>query len=115
MKDDIELLGLQPERVIFRDMWKDMVWNKRLTLDVEEMAVLKINRDDDDESSFQTPLTPIVTSGASTNACYTKYSPRHCRQATQQVGYNPTKTINRGYKNYSYSHSIVFLIVPHEL
>ena len=42
-------------------------------------------------SSFQTPLTPKVTSGASTITCYTKYSPpaQHAGYiATQQVGYD---------------------------
>ena len=30
--DDMELLGLQPEWAIFRDVWKDLIWGKRLTL-----------------------------------------------------------------------------------
>ena len=29
---DMKLLGLQPEWAIFRDMWKDLIWGKRLTL-----------------------------------------------------------------------------------
>ena len=32
MKDDMELLGLHPEWAIFRDMWRDLICGKRLTL-----------------------------------------------------------------------------------
>ena len=32
VKNDMKLLGLQPEWVIFRDMWRDLIWGKRLTL-----------------------------------------------------------------------------------
>ena len=32
MKDDMEVLGLQPEWAIFMDMWRDLIWGKRLTL-----------------------------------------------------------------------------------
>ena len=26
VKDDMKLLGLQPEWTIFRDMWRDLIW-----------------------------------------------------------------------------------------
>ena len=32
MKDDLKLLGLHPEWAIFRDMVRDLMWGKRLTL-----------------------------------------------------------------------------------
>ena len=32
MKDDMEELGLHPEWVVFRDMWRDLISEKRLTL-----------------------------------------------------------------------------------
>ena len=32
VRDDIELLGLHPEWAVFRDMWRDLIWGKRLTL-----------------------------------------------------------------------------------
>ena len=30
VKDDMKLLGLQPEWAVFRDMWKDLIWGKHL-------------------------------------------------------------------------------------
>ena len=30
VKDDMELLGLHSERAIFRDVWRDLIWGKRL-------------------------------------------------------------------------------------
>ena len=32
MRDDMKLLGLHFEWAIFRDMWRDLIWGKRLTL-----------------------------------------------------------------------------------
>ena len=32
VKDDLKLLGLHSEWAIFRDMWRDLIWGKRLTL-----------------------------------------------------------------------------------
>ena len=32
VSDDRKLLGLQPEWTLFRDMWRDFIWGKRLTL-----------------------------------------------------------------------------------
>ena len=32
VRDDMKLLGLHPEWAIFRDMWRDLIWGKRLTL-----------------------------------------------------------------------------------
>ena len=32
VRDDMKLLGLNPEWAIFRDMWRDLIWGKRLTL-----------------------------------------------------------------------------------
>ena len=32
VKNDITFLGLQPEWAMFRDMWRNLIWNKRLTL-----------------------------------------------------------------------------------
>ena len=32
VKDDMELLGLHSEWAIFRDVWRDLIWGKRLTL-----------------------------------------------------------------------------------
>ena len=32
VKDDMKFLGLQPEWAMFRDMWRDLVWGKHLTL-----------------------------------------------------------------------------------
>ena len=32
VRDDMKLLGLHPEWDIFRDMWRDLIWGKRLTL-----------------------------------------------------------------------------------
>ena len=32
VKDDLKLLDLHPEWAIFRDMWMDLIWGKRLTL-----------------------------------------------------------------------------------
>ena len=32
VKDDMELLGLHPEWAIFRDVWRDLFWRKRLAL-----------------------------------------------------------------------------------
>ena len=29
---DMKLLGLHPELAIFKDMWRDLIWGKRLTL-----------------------------------------------------------------------------------
>ena len=31
-KDDMKLLGLHSEWAIFSDMWRDLIWGKRLTL-----------------------------------------------------------------------------------
>ena len=30
VKDDLELLGSHSEWAIFRDMWRDLIWGKRL-------------------------------------------------------------------------------------
>ena len=47
-KNDKKLLGLQPEWTVFRDMWRDSIWNKRLTIaSVEEKDDFKINDDDE--------------------------------------------------------------------
>ena len=32
IKDDMQLLGLQPEGVIFKDIWTNLIWDKCLTL-----------------------------------------------------------------------------------
>ena len=32
VRDDMKLLGLHPEWAVFRDMWRDLIWGKRLTL-----------------------------------------------------------------------------------
>ena len=32
VKVDMELLGLQPEWTMFRDTWREFIWDKRLTL-----------------------------------------------------------------------------------
>ena len=32
VKDDMKLLGLHSEWAIYRDMWRDLIWGKRLTL-----------------------------------------------------------------------------------
>ena len=32
IRDDMKLLGLHPEWAVFRDMWRDLIWGKRLTL-----------------------------------------------------------------------------------
>ena len=32
VRDDMKLLGLHSEWCIFRDMWRDLIWGKRLTL-----------------------------------------------------------------------------------
>ena len=32
VRDDMKLLGLHSEWAIFRDMWRDLIWGKRLTL-----------------------------------------------------------------------------------
>ena len=51
VRDDMKLLGLHPEWAIFRDMWRDLIWGKRLTLAQRgKMDVFKINDDDDDDT-----------------------------------------------------------------
>ena len=32
VEDDMKLLGLHSEWAIFRDVWRDLIWGKRLTL-----------------------------------------------------------------------------------
>ena len=32
VSDDMKLLSLHPERAIFSDKWKDLIWGKHLTL-----------------------------------------------------------------------------------
>ena len=32
VRDNMRLLGLHPEWAIFKDMWRDLIWGKRLTL-----------------------------------------------------------------------------------
>ena len=32
VRDDMKLLGLHHEWATFRDMWRDLIWGKRLTL-----------------------------------------------------------------------------------
>ena len=32
VKDDMKLLGLHSEWAVFRDVWRDLIWGKRLTL-----------------------------------------------------------------------------------
>ena len=32
VRDDMKLLGLHSEWAVFRDMWRDLIWGKRLTL-----------------------------------------------------------------------------------
>ena len=50
VRDDMKLLDLPPEWAVFRDMWRDLIWGKRLTLAQRgKMDVLKINDDDDDD------------------------------------------------------------------
>ena len=53
VRDDMKLLGLHPEWAVFRDMWRDLIWGKRLTLAWRgKMDVLKINDDDDDDDDL---------------------------------------------------------------
>ena len=50
MRDDMKLLGLHSEWVIFKDMWRDLIWGKRLTLAKHgKRDVFKIDDDDDDD------------------------------------------------------------------
>ena len=47
---DMQLPGLHSEWAICKDMWRDLIWGKRLTLaQRRERDVFKINNDDDDE------------------------------------------------------------------
>ena len=32
VRDDMRLLGLHPEWAVFKDMWRDLIWGKCLTL-----------------------------------------------------------------------------------
>ena len=32
VRDDMKLLSLHPEWAVFRDMWRDLIWGKRVTL-----------------------------------------------------------------------------------
>ena len=32
VKNDMKLLGLHSEWAVFRDVWRDLIWGKRLTL-----------------------------------------------------------------------------------
>ena len=32
MKNDMKFLGLQPKWAMIRDMWRDLIWSKRLIL-----------------------------------------------------------------------------------
>ena len=32
VRDDMRLLGLHSECAVFRDVWRDLIWGKRLTL-----------------------------------------------------------------------------------
>ena len=46
----MKLLGLHPEWAIFKDMWRDLIWGKRLTLAKRgKRDVFKLNEDDDDD------------------------------------------------------------------
>ena len=46
----MKLLGLHSEWAIFRDMWRNLIWGKRLTLAQSgKREVFKINDDDDDD------------------------------------------------------------------
>ena len=53
VNDDMKLLGLQLEWVIFRDMWKDFILGKRLTI-AKCLTIAKrgknrgLNKNDDD-------------------------------------------------------------------
>ena len=54
VRDDMEELGLHPEWVVFRDVWRDLISGKTSDpswawKNVEETDVLKINGDDDDD------------------------------------------------------------------
>ena len=46
VRDDMKLLGLHSEWAIFRDMWRDLIWGKHLTLAYRgKRDVFKINDD----------------------------------------------------------------------
>ena len=51
VKKDTDELGLHPEWVVFRDMWRGLISGQTSNprLSVEEMDILKINDDDDDD------------------------------------------------------------------
>ena len=50
VRDDMRLLGLHSEWAIFKDMWRDLIWGKPLTLAYPgKRDVFKINDDDDDD------------------------------------------------------------------
>ena len=54
VRDDMKLLGLHPEWAIFKDMWRDLIWGKRLTLAQRgKRDVFKINDDDDDDETLK--------------------------------------------------------------
>ena len=51
MNDDKKLLALQPEWAIFKDMWRDFISGKRLTLAKHgKNRHFKINYDDNERS-----------------------------------------------------------------
>ena len=46
VRDDMKLLGLQPEWAVFRDMWRDLIWSKSFCQHHSEkkrMTNLKLN------------------------------------------------------------------------
>ena len=67
-------------------------------------------------SSFQTPLTPKVTSSASTITCYTKYSPpaQHAGQLHSKSGTTKKENQLCSSANCSNTHNIISLMAPHK-
>ena len=55
VNDDVNCLvsGLQPEWAIFRNVIRDLIWGKLLTLlNMEEMEIVKIPNDDYEDDGF---------------------------------------------------------------
>ena len=57
---------------IYRDMWRDLIWGKRLTLALRgKRDVFKINDDDDDDDDEMTRFFPVeVFLGVKTQSRY---------------------------------------------
>ena len=66
--------------------------------------------------SFQTQLTPKVTSGASTITCYTKYSPpaQHAGYLHNKSGTTKKEIQLRSGANCSNTHNIISSVAPHQ-